>query len=195
MLNDACSTLYSDTGITARSITVEDIEKYYTGDLTTAKTDVYTKQVNKYTSYKQYPEIYASEHKNVINEVENNAGANEGLGLSEQTSFIERGAGNKVTNASSIQPYQTYYSISLGSSTQESLLKKTYWVASRCVNLYSSFCGFYVRYMSSSSLSAYGVFDSYGNASGDSRGLFPVVSLSSDLLETTAISRTYQVVQ
>ena len=195
LLNDACSTLYSDTGITARSIAVEDIEKYYTGDLETAKTDVYTKQENKYTSYKQYPEIYASEHKNVINEVENNAGANEGLGLSEQTSFIERGAGNKVTNASSIQPYQTYYSIRLGSSTQESLLKKTYWVASRCVNLYSSFCGFYVRYMSSSSLSAYGVFDSYGNASGDSRGLFPVVSLSSDLLETTAISRTYQVVQ
>ena len=195
LLNDACSTLYSDTGITARSIAVEDIEKYYTGDLETAKTDVYTKQVNKYTSYKQYPEIYASEHKNVINEVENNAGANEGLGLSEQTSFIERGAGNIVTNASSIQPYQTYYSIRLGSSTQESLLKKTYWVASRCVFLNSSNCHFFVHYVGSSSLYAYLMFGSSGSTGDNSRGLFPVVSLSSDLLETTATSRTYQVVQ
>ncbi len=196
LLNDACSTLYSDTGITARSIAVEDIEKYYTGDLETAKTDVYTKQVNKYTSYKQYPEIYASEHKNVINEVENNAGANEGLGLSEQTSFIERGAGNIVTNASSIQPYQTNYIIRLGSSTQESLLKKTYWVASRCVDLGSSLCSFGVRGVYGGTLGSYNVFYSDGSTnSGGSFGLFPVVSLSSDLLETTGTTRTYQVVQ
>ena len=200
LLNDACSTLYSDTGITARSITVEDIEKYYTGDLEAAKTDVYTKQVNKYTGNKQYPEIYASEHKSVINEEENNAGANEGLGLSEQTNFIERSAENnnvgKITTAASIQPYQTYYSIDLGLSTQESLLKKQYWVASRCVILNDSNCNFNVRRMLNNSLASFNWnFTSGDRVSGGYHGLFPVVSLNSDILETTGTTRTYQVVQ
>ncbi|MBP3503196.1 MAG: hypothetical protein J6K42_06985, partial [Clostridia bacterium] len=157
-----------------------------------------------YTTNKYYPTMYSQEVNSVINGTKSTTGYSQ----SEQTSLIGR-ADSSATNgrlqaSTSIQPYQTYYntkdytttanllggygSILLpnGSSTQ-------YWVASRCVYLYSSVCYFSVRRVYSGYLNAYGMLSSRSNSSSSAHSLFPVVSLSSELLETTATDGTYNV--
>ena len=126
LLNDACNSLYGNTekGISARSINIDDIEKYLTSEglnyaHSYAGTEVqYGKQwANKYTvenlptggtrSVRDYPSLWAKEKLSVINDVEKK----DGLGMSEQYDFVEKtdsGANNGVLRAaSSIHPYQT----------------------------------------------------------------------------------------
>lgn len=126
LLNDACNSLYGNTekGISARSINIDDIEKYLTSEglnyaHSYAATGVqYGKQwANKYTvrnlptggtgSVRDYPSLWAKEKLSVINDVEKK----DGLGMSEQYDFVEKtdsGANNGVLRASSsIHPYQT----------------------------------------------------------------------------------------
>lgn len=79
LLNDACNSLYSNTskGITARSLNIEDIEKYMdkTKLLETHKYQYTsgggakygTQLTNEYTSSKNYPSMYAKEILSVIN--------------------------------------------------------------------------------------------------------------------------------
>ena len=62
----------------------------------------------------------------------------------------------------------------------------TYWVASRCVSAYSRDCSFFVRYVRSGGVYANRMYDSGGDAYGNSRALFPVVTLSSSLIEGDA---------
>ena len=130
-----------------------------------------------------------------------------GLKQSEQTSLIAK-TDEKATNGylkaeTSIQPYQTYYhttdyatTASLLEGYSNILLPKgsstTYWVASRCVILNSSICIFNVRSVVSGYFSAYGMFNSGTGVDSNSRAVFPVVSLSSQLLEKAA-DGTYNV--
>ena len=75
LLNDACSSLYGNTskGITARSLNIEDIEKYMLeAKLTEARSYTYgTKYENQvssaYTSDKYYPVIYADRKSTRLN--------------------------------------------------------------------------------------------------------------------------------
>ncbi|MBP3503316.1 MAG: hypothetical protein J6K42_07605, partial [Clostridia bacterium] len=212
LLNNACSSLYGNAskGITARSITEEDFAEIG-GTTWTNYRNSYTYDVkygnqlaSAYTTIKYYPTMYAQEKNSVINGTKSNTGYSQ----SEQTNLIAK-TDNSATNGylqatTSIQPYQTYYntkdytttanllggygSILLpnGSSTQ-------YWVASRCVRLYSSICSFDVRRVTSGCLHAYDVLYSNSDTYSSARSLFPVVSLSSELLETTATDGTYNV--
>ena len=160
LLNDACSSLYgnSEKEITARSINIEDIEKYMTeAALTEAYNYTNSSSNTKYgnqignaysTSSSKYPVIYAQEKLAVIN---GEANGDTGLDLSKQDTFIERteGTNGAITTATSIQPYQTYwykdgtymstafkeyqegesyYNLIIPSGTST-----TYWVASRCI--------------------------------------------------------------
>ena len=125
LLNDACSSLYGNStkGITARSINIEDIEKYMTGEaltgtngahnyVSTSSNTKYGDQVsNAYTSYKDYPVIYSKEKKAVIN---GSTPTDATLDLSSTLDrFIERtengATAGKLTASTSIQPYQTYW--------------------------------------------------------------------------------------
>lgn len=123
LLNDACSNLYGNgsKGITARSINIEDIEKYMTEEAleeaykypNPVSNTVYGNQVsNIYTDSKNYPVMYAKEKLSVIN----GSKSETGLSLSEQNEFIERSDGTSetsdiglITTATSIQPYQTHW--------------------------------------------------------------------------------------
>ena len=209
LLNDACSSLYSDTtkGITARSITEEDFVKVG-GTKWKNKRAAYTTVVKygnqygkPYTTNNYYPVMYKNEANHVIG-----TKTESGLKQSEQTSLIAK-TDEKATNgylkAASIQPYQTYYNTtdytttaSLLEGYSNILLPKgsstTYWVASRCVGLYSSNCYFDVRGVNSGYFGAYGIFGSGTGVSSSSRAVFPVVSLSSQLLEKAA-DGTYNV--
>lgn len=214
LLNDSCNTLYGNTakGISGRSINIEDIEgkmteealngingayKYYNGTAT------YGKQIGSaYTSSKNYPSIYAQENLSVINGNKNT----NGLGMSEQKTFIEPTDGGatrgKVTNATSIQPYQTFWWNKDPSFMQNAfqgegngtsnvnynlIMSKetstTYWVASRCVDVNSNFCVFRVRYINSGCVHGYYLDYSTSDGSGISLSICPVISLNSSLLK------------
>ena len=216
LLNDACGSLYgnNEKGITARSINIEDIEKYMTDTALTEAHNYtnsnsntkYGNQVSSaYTSGKRYPAIYAQEKLAVINGTPN---GDTGLGLSNQDAFIERteGTNGAIATATSIQPYQTYWykDATFMSTAFEDYTKQdsstanyynlimpsgtgtTYWVASRCVDTYSSHCNFYVRLVSSGHVGAYDMYNSNVNTYNDSRALFPVITLNSSLIEGDA---------
>ena len=117
LLNDACNALYGNStkGISARSINIEDIEKYMTTEAladahTYGSAATYGNQVSSaYSSnYSNYPVIYAQEKLAVINGTPN---GDTGLDLSKQDAFVERteGTNGAITTATSIQPYQTYW--------------------------------------------------------------------------------------
>ena len=185
LLNDACSSLYGDSGkgITARSINIEDIEKYMTDTaLTEAHNYTNTRSNTKYgdqvsSAYlainSKHPAIYAQEKLAVINGTPN---GDTGLDLSKQDTFVERteGTNGAITTATSIQPYQTYwYKDATFMSTafkdytkQDSSIANyynlimpkgtgtTYWVASRCARANSSGCLFNVRFVPSGGVNA-----------------------------------------
>ena len=216
LLNDACSSLYgnSEKGITARSINIEDIEKYMTDTALTEAHNYtnsnsntkYGNQVSSaYTSSKNYPAIYAQEKLAVIN---GEANGDTGLDLSKQDAFIERteGTNGAIATATSIQPYQTYWKkdATFMSTAFEDYTKQdsstanyynlimpsgtgtTYWVASRCVGPGSSNCDFLVRRVGSGGVGTSGMYNSGGNTGSRSRALFPVITLNSSLIEGDA---------
>ncbi len=216
LLNDACSSLYgnSEKGITARSINIEDIEKYMTDTALTeahnyTNTDSNTKYGNQvssaYITNKNYPAIYAQERLSVIDGEEND---DTRLDLSKQDTFIERteGTNGAITTATSIQPYQTYWykDATFMSTAFEDYTKQdsstanyynlimpsgtgtTYWVASRCVDANSGTCLFSVRSVYSGSVSAGNMYASRDSTYHGSRALFPVITLNSSLIEGDA---------
>ena len=217
LLNDACSSLYgnSEKGITARSINIEDIEKYMTDTALTEAHNYtnsnsntkYGNQVSSaYTSGKRYPAIYAQEKLAVINGTPN---GDTGLGLSNQDAFIERteGTNGAIATATSIQPYQTYWykDATFMSTAFEDYTKQdsstanyynlimpsgtgtTYWVASRCVlTPHSSYCFFDVRLVYSGGVNAGRMCSSNDGTYDNSRALFPVITLNSSLIEGDA---------
>ena len=214
LLNDACSNLYGNAskGIEARSINIEDIEYYMTEEAKSGTDGAYkynngnaiynTQTSTPYTSYKKYPTIYAKENLSVINGKTNN----NGLGMSEQTSLIRRtdesATDGKLEASKSIQPYQTYWdkdsrfmqtafkTANNGKNYYDLLIPNGtstyYWLASRCVDTGSGNCDFDVRGVISGRVNAYSMYYSNDDTDGDSRELFPVVTLSSELLSGNA---------
>ena len=211
LLNDACSSLYgnSSKGITARSITEEDFVKYG-GTKWTNKRAAYVynaKYGNQYgTPYatnNSYPTIYKNEANHVIDGTKTESG----LKQSEQTSLIaktdESSTNGYLKASTSIQPYLTYYNttdyattVGLLEGYSNILLPKgsstNYWVASRCIGLYSSYCYFGVHYVYSGYFRANDMFYSGTGVGSDSHMVLPVVSLNSQLLEKSA-DGTYSV--
>ena len=207
LLNEACSNLYGDSkkGITARSINIEDIEGKMTETALTqahnySEAAKYGEQVS--SAYSQansyYPSIYSKETLSVINGTKNNTG----LGRSQQTDLVEStddGATNGyLQETSGLQPYQTYWhgensfmqtafeSTENGINYYNLLMpdgaNTYYWVASRCVFTDSSNCDFDVCNVAYGRVYASNMFYSYAGSTGNCYGLFPIVSLSSELI-------------
>ena len=65
---------------------------------------------------------------------------------------------------------------------------KNYWLASRCVDTGTSYCGFEMRRVYSGDVSAGGMYGSNSDIGSNSLALFPVVSLNSSLLSGNATS-------
>lgn len=211
LLNDACNSLYGNAakGITARSLNIEDIEKYMTEEAVKSAHEYtnaakYGEQVSSaYTSNKNYPIIYAKENLSYIN---NGPEKKDGIGMSEQTEFVEKtengATDGKITTATSIRPYQTYWhkdnrfmqtafkTATNGTKYYDLIITNvpstTYWLASRCVYTDSSGCYFSMRLVNRGNVTTYYVYNSYGNSSGLRCELFPAVSLSSELINGDA---------
>ena len=216
LLNEACSNLYGDSSkeITARSIKIEDIEGKMTD---TALTEVhsysdaqapYGQQMSSvYTaSNSYYPSIYAKEN---LRSLDGGDRITSGLGMSEQTSLIkpiDNGATNGYLQGISLRPTQTYWyevnsfmqtafeTAGNGVNYYNLLMPDDnntyYWVASRSIYIDSSNCDFLVEAVCGGEVDPSGMFHSYGGNYNRNfyYGLFPVVSLSSDLIEGNAES-------
>ena len=211
LLNDACSALYgnSSKGITARSINIEDIEEKmtdealqrahsyngYEDDIPLAS---YGNQVeSEYSRADDYPSIYEQE---AFSSVDGGERISSGLGMSEQTNFIEPDAA--IKQATALRPTQTFWADIFDENDFETidgtnyfnlLLKLdnadivNYWIASRCVDTDPEWFSFNIYIVSpeiSNAVLAYPMAeaDSYGS------GLFPIVSLSSKLISGDATS-------
>ena len=164
---------------------------------------------SKSSSY--YPLIYAEEEKSVIDGTKKETG----LKRSEQSEFIndtenkgdEKGRNQAETG---IQPYQAHWYkdntfmqtafkdfSEVGSSAEGNFYNliipsgtsTTYWVASRCVNTISGYCDFFISFMYSGRLNQGDIFQSTGDYNNTNKwGLFPVVSLNSELIEGNSTS-------
>ena len=210
ILNDACSALYGDSskGITARSVNITDVEgKMIPTELQEAhnysNAAKYGEQVS--TGYLQsnsyYPSIYTQEILNGVAGTQSSSG----LEMSDQTSLIaptDNGATNGYIPGNGLRPTQTYWTgdnsfmqsaFDNGTSYYSLLIpdgaNTNYWMASRCVNANSGNCYFGVSRVSSGGIGAGGMFSSSGIGDDDYySGLFPVVSLSSELISGDASS-------
>ncbi len=159
-LNRICKELYSNTekGITARSMTIEDLNKAVGYDPTTFSSYGTTKT---YTSGRFY--TYEENGKTVTSETPKEASSS-----------------NPVT----VKETSYYYRPSDINSTVGNILGSSYgWLASPYVNAYSSSADFGMRIAYSSIVSEDGSVSSTGYVSTPSNGVRPVVSLSSKLLD------------
>lgn len=212
LLNDACSSLYGNgaKGITARSMNIEDIEKYMTPEALASAHEYmnvikYGHQVAMpYTFNESYPTIYEKENLSVIDEKKNV----NGLLISEQIELIGKTdyeAYNGTKNATTIQPYQTYWE--KDKNFMQTAFKKTinginyydliipkglnttYWIASRAINTYTDYFEFSIRAVYEGNVSARYMYYAHDKTVAFSEGkfsIFPVVSLnSSDITKDT----------
>ena len=158
-LNRICKELYSNTekGITARSMTIEDLNKAV-GYAPTSNSD-YGKEYT-YTSGRFY--TYEENGKTVTSETPKEASSS-----------------NPVT----VKHTSCDYVPSSKNSTIGNILDGNYgWLASPFVYAYSSGASFDMRYASSSHVGGHELYNSFGYVRPSSKGVRPVVSLSSKYL-------------
>ena len=207
VMNDICKTLYSRSGIEARSVNVEDFEYWLKQAGKESLRDDYGKssgtQYNTPRTYtrtgnKKYPYLYQYEIGAGIN---SDTVGNGTLGLSK-TYTNENGYTNGLTTntfgtTEKLTVTQTYWEAQIteanfGEGAKVLSNSTYYWLASRYARCYSSYANFGLRY-AGSSLSGNGLFNSDGYTSSYCCRLRPVVSLKSSVqieASSTASSST-----
>ena len=180
LLNDICKELYSNSThhITARSVNLEDMEKWLTDSGKTARAS-YSNAV-KYGETKEYkgsnsytPDIYGKTEDESANY------------YSEPTTNTYTPASGTATADNTLNAKQTYYNISINSTNYGDGAKvlsssNYYWVAARCGDCNSSNAYFGLRY-ARSNMYGLGMFYSNSSTYSGNRRLRPVVSLGSDV--------------
>ena len=217
ILNDICKTLYSNTelGVTARSLTIEDIEAGFSEEGKNKRNEYKTSDVTygnpkTYTSNLQYPVIYAEEKGSGISST---SVREDGIGGSipfytteDELKTKPKRQGEEAANtskesdtaSSNLTCTQTYYYLSKDKQYFKSeefmnLIFPTsgyYWLASRYVSCDSDYAYFGLRRVYSSRVLGYGLFYSDGNADNDVSAVRPVVSLGSDIKVTKCTSES-----
>ena len=119
--------------------------------------------------------------------------------------------GRIIPTSTQIQPVNTFYSLSytdfstyLGYPIDTETNQKcglllpngsntySYWIASRCIETWSSGCNFVLRYVSGGGIYNLDSSDSYGTSVYHNNcGLFPIVTLSAGALSGSNGSYTY----
>ena len=195
VMNDICKTLYSRSGIEARSVNVEDFEYWLKQAGKESLRDDYGKssgtQYNTpktYESNKKYPYLYQYETGAGINSDTVGSGT---LGKSK-TYTNENGYtnglttnGNSEAKEGKLTVTQTYWNASItetnfGEGAKALSNGTTYWLASRYAFCNSSYAYFGLRYAGSILLGD-DMFFSNGSTYGNNYRLRPVVSLKSSV--------------
>ena len=192
-LNRICKELYSNSskGITARSMTIEDINKIQN----------YNPEESFYIDerYAYYPAGTTNTPDVVINGKTYNGTAHtddfyNGLTKSEFYTYDDS-TGKTITTDKPVLVSTSYYDYKLSQSTKDLLGNGIRWLASACAYADSGYAGFSMRFVYVSGaasvarndvpgafVDAFALCDSGGVVVGGSLGVCPVVSLSSKLL-------------
>ena len=193
-LNNICKALYSNSslGITARSMTVEDLNKACN----------YTPSES--IRYAYYPNGTTFAEGNTTIEYNGKTYTKTAHGNSTVKFYTSDGGGIEKTDSDGftyrtpeadnpVYVTETYcrYNPSSSNSTVGSILGVSYgWLASPCVDLDSSYANFLVRVAISSGVDAGDMYVSDGDASSISFGVCPLVSLGSMLqIDTSDTAR------
>ena len=196
LMNEICKAQYSNKtlGVNARSINLLDMEKHLTAAGIAAR-NAYSSNVKygttkTYTSNTKYPSLYANQkgagpNVSSITPSDTTKGndpyeESKPIATTEPTTDNTSGTGNPLTVT------QTFYYIPINDTnygTASSILANgtPFWVAARCVNTYSDYAGFGLRYAYTGT-GGYDMFYSDGSTNGHLYALRPVVSLPSSLL-------------
>lgn len=208
ILNDLCEALYSKTVdgkeiAKARSINIEDIRSKVINNLEGNTTYNKEYRFSEYTATtaKKYPNLYAKEDGFYIQGIKQKNGIKESIGIND--GVIENGIttystltgfsdDNDVENSKDISVTYTYYYLTpdlnknLGINTAPTGLidniKTQYWLASRCVYIYSTnnYMDIYFSMRISNEISHFylaQLFCSTGNNLSKSYAVRPVVKL------------------
>ncbi len=164
LLNDMCAKFYSNAkmGITARSVTIEDVETGFS-DLGKQKRDEYTHEIRygdakTYYSNLNYPVLYAEEDGSGIgsNKVKDNAVGRSEPYYGEDELINKENGKERDTATGMLTCKQTFYTISpdpdkdCKSKDFHDLVFGTggsYWLASRCVDCFEDAAGFGLFYV------------------------------------------------
>jgi len=184
LLNNACKAMYSNSslGAKARSLNMDDIEKYHTG----SEAPTYEEHT---PSNKYYPAIFEVERWGSIDgnykgSIEKSQMPTSGLeGELQEDGYILQ---NSTKQASTLKGKNTYYNFEMSSSNMRDqvyvdLFKITsirQWLASRCVGFYSSYANFLVFYVDSSSVNARNLYYSSGSVYAVGCAVRPVIILN-----------------
>ena len=204
LMNEICKAQYSNKtlGVEARSINLLDMEKHLTAAGITNRNactnEVKYGTTNTYTSNTKYPSLYANQKGAGPNITAANASTISQPDITkgndpyeESKPIVPKGTTEPTTSStygtgSPLTVTQTFYIIAIDNTnygTASSILANgtPFWVAARCVNTFSNFARFGLRYAGTDA-NGYLMFDSVGDTYGDRYALRPVVSLPSSLL-------------
>ena len=152
-----------------RSVNIKDIEKYSSYDPYT-----YNSIYSKYGGTRKYTSGTFVKGEGITGGVEDESDAR----------LVKASSSNPVTVTQTYYNYSNpynYFENKLAYNVLFSGRDYYFWLASRCVDLASSICGFGVRFADSSNVNGSNLFNSYGGARADGNGVVPVVSLESDI--------------
>lgn len=190
LLNDICKNLYSRNGITARSVNLEDLEKWLTDEGKTAR-DTYSNETAKYGETQIYTGPYTYK-PDIYGKTENNSDGY--YDLPTEKTYDE----DETNNTLSLT--QTYYEIPIDTTNYgegEKVIKNNnqYWLASRYVYLrshteyyYPTPEGVFGLHSISSIMNTDNLFYTYTYWSYGSRynSIRPVVTIDSDIKITVS---------
>lgn len=193
LLNDISAKLYSNSklGVTARSITIEDIEKHMTEEGLKnvhgySGSSVPWGGTKTYTSNRYYPNLYPEENGSGINTTEVKTD-----GIEQSDSYYTSPKTETYSQADSngLTVTQTYYNRTMSSNYYDNNIfynfihniGSTYWLASRYVDTGTNNASFGILGVSDSGFGGYGLFNSNYNNFSYSKRLRPVVSLKSNI--------------
>ena len=188
LLDDLCNTLYKGDKAISKNLKIEDIQN---------KMNLSVWNYNNFEDYgatyntnqKQYPLIFSQEKGQTVN------GSIGSLDLSEQNSIVT-GTGT----ASNWSVKCTYWSKTLNSANYIAPIyfelfqniERTYYLSSRCVDVYNSIASFYLRSVQNNKMVAafFPVFSSEGTGGGRnlSASFRPVVILDFDVKINTKVT-------
>ncbi len=194
-LNNICKALYSNSslGITARSMTIEDLNKaynytpseptryaYYPKETTFAEGDTTIEYNGKTYTKTSHGDSTAKFYTSDGGGIEKTDG--------DGFTYREPEAGNPVYVT---QTYYGYYNPSLSNSTVGSILGNSWgWLASPCVGIDSSYAIFGVRRVDGGGVNVDFLYYSIGFTNSYSNGVRPLVSLGSMLqIDTSDTAR------
>ena len=194
LLDKTCYTLYNNSKLASKvqNLKIEDIQDHLTYDYKQyPNSNVDTGKyggTKEYTTNKNYPNIFAKEKTGWIDGTQGTE-----LNLSEQTVPISE---TKTTAKEKIKVTQTYWYKSMTSNDFKDSIYynlfinnggnyQTYWISSRCVNIYSDYANFSIRFIDSGIVGANGSYRSNDEKVYRDYAFRPVITLNSNVQVTS----------